>query len=550
MITLGLNDLPYLASKTTDWARRVVANGGAAPSASTISAMETFRLGLVSAGLDTKIHSLCVFVPDSLTAALTPLIKNKGSDPWTNHSFVSGDLTVEGIKGDAASKYLDTGVQAKSGQAVDSGTGNCGLTLIVTESNSNAVGYEIGHQNNNLGVASLKLQVSSAATAKTGFLATDSAGSSAAFNTDFGRAGYVSGNSVGGVLSVFTASPQESHVQFSTASIATTATTTSETIFGFCINEGGSPTGYSGERISVMAIHTGFSISESATFWGLLKTLRDSLGGGSGSRITDWAAKIVRLGGAAPSSNTKSALDTFYQALNTAGIATKMVAVNCLVPDSLDASRTPIIWRAGNEQWTNHNFISGDLTTSGLAGNGTNKYLDTGIVPSAAVILTDTSVGLSEMLSVVASENKVDVGVARDASKVLNLLNQSGTAYFQAWKNTTAGTDYVTGALPSSTWAGFISGNRTASNAIALYRASTANSFASIASGSGSSTGVRVDTYSLVEFAYNVNTGGIQSYTGHTHSFMSLHAGLTSTESQALYNAVAAMRTSLGGGNP
>lgn len=533
----------------SDWSDLVVTNGGAAPSDATIVAMETFRQGMVLAGLDTKMHSLCIFVPDSLTAAFTPIIYNKGSGLWVNNNFVSGDLTVEGLKGNGTTKYLDTTVMAKSGEAIDSMTGNCGLTLIVTESNSNAIGYEIGHQDNSSGDLALKLQASSVPTGKSGFTQNNSVAD--LYNMDFGRAGYLSGNNISSVTSVFTASPQESHAQFSTYAIATVPTASNRTIFAFAANEGGSAMGFSGCRMSMAAVHDGLTSSESATFWGLLQTLRNALGGGNGSRVTDWAAKIVRLGGSAPSGGTKTALNTFYLALNTAGIASKMVAANCFVPDSLDAARTPLFWRAGNEQWTNTNFISGDLTTAGLIGNGSNKYLATGITPAGSTLLSAGSGGLSVMLSVVPTvSNPADIGSAFDSTNVFNLLHQSGTAYFQAWKNVTSGTDYATGALPSGSWAGFLSGSRTATNAVALYRASTVNAFAAVVTGSGTSTGISNSTQAVTVFGYNVNGSGIVGYSDRRISFAAIHSGLSSSETQDLYNAVAALRTSLGGGNP
>ena len=143
MITLGVNDLAYLAQvRTTDWARRVVANGGAFPSQNTINAMETLRLGVIAAGLDTSISSMLVLVPDSAIAASTPLFVGIGLDPWTNHGFVDGDLTVEGMKGNGSSKYLDSGITGVFG--INPVSGDCGLIALVTESNSNAQCTELG----------------------------------------------------------------------------------------------------------------------------------------------------------------------------------------------------------------------------------------------------------------------------------------------------------------------------------------------------------------------------------------------------------------------
>ena len=77
-----------------EWAKRVVTNGGDTPSSNTVSALSTFMFGMDANGLTGKITLINAFVPDSLIATLTPLLKNVSSnDPWTNYNFVSGDLS-------------------------------------------------------------------------------------------------------------------------------------------------------------------------------------------------------------------------------------------------------------------------------------------------------------------------------------------------------------------------------------------------------------------------------------------------------------------------
>ena len=94
----------------TDWANRVVANGGAMPSNATLTAVNTWYLGMVADGLDTLMIWLTFFAPDSLTAARTPFFKTAGLDPATNNNFVAGDLTVNGLLGNAINKSLSYGI--------------------------------------------------------------------------------------------------------------------------------------------------------------------------------------------------------------------------------------------------------------------------------------------------------------------------------------------------------------------------------------------------------------------------------------------------------
>ena len=90
------------------WVARVVANGGATPSASTQTAASTFW-NSVSA-LQSQVICLNFFAPDNLIACLTPFIKGPGNDPWINHNFVTGDLSVTGLQGNGSNKYVDTGI--------------------------------------------------------------------------------------------------------------------------------------------------------------------------------------------------------------------------------------------------------------------------------------------------------------------------------------------------------------------------------------------------------------------------------------------------------
>ena len=71
----------------TSWATRVVTNGGAAPSGATVLAISNFCYALDAAGLTSSFLALNVFAPDSLIAAMTPLIHNKGLADWRSMGF-------------------------------------------------------------------------------------------------------------------------------------------------------------------------------------------------------------------------------------------------------------------------------------------------------------------------------------------------------------------------------------------------------------------------------------------------------------------------------
>ncbi len=257
----------------------------------------------------------------------------------------------------------------------------------------------------------------------------------------------------------------------------------------------------------------------------------------------DWAARVVVNGGAAPAITSVAALSTFWSAIQSAGIDSKMLSVMCYSPDNLIASITPLYKTVGNDPWTNTGpFVSGDLTTGGLTGDGTSKYLKTGIIPNTHVASVN-SVGLT-VYSITASDaiTVVELGCASSGTAQLEIyFGYSGVSYWDAW-NTSNGRISAANSL----WSGFLSGNRTAVNAAAIYRANSGNAFNTLVSGSVSNTGTR-STNEL--YAHCTNSVGTPlAFSTRQISFMAVHAGLTSGEAQSLYNAVQTMRTALGGG--
>ena len=271
--------------------------------------------------------------------------------------------------------------------------------------------------------------------------------------------------------------------------------------------------------------------------------------GGLGEVVTHptasaWAANVVTNGGAAPSDGTVSALSTFCYALDSAGLASSMLAVNCYVPDSLIAATTPLIATACQPYWTNHNFVSGDLSVNGLQGNGSNKYLDLGSQSSpASTALTLTSAGLTCYVpsgGANAMENTCGIcgaGCCFDLN-----LNYSEYFGFQCWDWGDAG---QAAWRPGGIKQGFFSGSRTAADEINLYFANAGTAFSSVASAATTSGGVA--SGNMFEFSEQ-DGGSPNAYSPQAHSFFAMHLGLSSEQTQALYNAVQALRTALGGG--
>lgn len=299
------------------------------------------------------------------------------------------------------------------------------------------------------------------------------------------------------------------------------------------------PVGYTVNDI--LALHTYYASKYSLTAPSSPSDLADA-------QVNEWSNRVVVFGGASPSAGTLTALKTFHMGLNNSNLLAKMVAVNCFVPDNLVAARIPFIRTGGGLQWTNNNFVAGDLTVSGLTGNGSSKYLNTGLLPDKIAPATPTSAGLSVMIATPASEAAVAISaMGATGSSGFLIDNWQGGAGFGCWRWEGA-SDVVSGTV-SATYAGFLSGSRTAPNAIAAYSVNSTNAIAVLGSSAGAQTGTQFGTYPLTVFANNA-AGTINAYSAATLSFAAVHAGLSQAETAALYSLVATLRASLGGGNP
>lgn len=119
----------------------------------------------------------------------------------------------------------------------------------------------------------------------------------------------------------------------------------------------------------------------------------------------DWANR-VRTNGGSVSGSTLLAVSRFCRAIDAAGIRDRFYRLNLFCGNSdasLNAVRTPLYrgpsrteTQYGNALDTNVNFVQGDYaetgSSSGLKGNGTSKYLNTGFKANTNAY-TDTHFG-------------------------------------------------------------------------------------------------------------------------------------------------------------
>lgn len=258
-----------MSSVVINWSQRVITNGGAAVSTNTLNAVSAFYQGLIDNVLLYKMKTVNCFVPDNLSASITPLIV-MGNDPWTNNNFVETDLTVNGLKGNASNKRLLPGINANN----VFNTGNAGLTIYVKEVYAGGDRLDIGCSQ---GAGQL---VYIAPVVSTGQILFD------CFNNTVGQGriladnpgsfqGYFSGNRTSTTASaLYIANSGIPHYALGSITTGGGVVPTS------AMSVWGAAGLYSANRISFAAFHEGLTMSESAKLFSLVDTMRRSFGGG------------------------------------------------------------------------------------------------------------------------------------------------------------------------------------------------------------------------------------------------------------------------------
>jgi len=255
--------------------------------------------------------------------------------------------------------------------------------------------------------------------------------------------------------------------------------------------------------------------------------------------VVDWAQRVVINGGASPSLATKAAMHTFCTGLDTASLASKLAALNCFASDSLIAALTPLYYNAGSDPWTNHNFVVGDLTVNGLIGNGSSKYLQTGVKPGD-VGGQPNSGGLTIYYFTNPNDNGAELVGNSGGIPQFGLQFYAGTVYFDCYA-------YNTGRISkaASAFTGYVSGNRTTAAREDLYTANSGTAHSSVVSGTGAPGALSTNEL----YCFAANNAGVAAYQSAKRlSFAAIHSGLSSGESSTFYSLIQALRTALGGG--
>lgn len=261
----------------------------------------------------------------------------------------------------------------------------------------------------------------------------------------------------------------------------------------------------------------------------------------------DWVSRVVAAGDTV-SSGTQSAALTFLQAIYAANLRGVFLRLNLFAGNSLTAALVPLIRSTsyggpliGSASDTNINFVSGDYSEStGLKGNGSSKYLSTGVttesLPSAISVhlaASGTSISTSGAATLVGSFD----GTAASLCSMESSITVSGSSR-TAFRSGTF-TDGQFPVVTPSANESHVVGTRTSATAAALYRGGS-----SVAT-STTRTVASVSARSLHVFASS-NGASVSNYNAARLTSYSIGTGLTASQVSAYSTALIAFNAALG----
>lgn len=252
-----------------------------------------------------------------------------------------------------------------------------------------------------------------------------------------------------------------------------------------------------------------------------------------------WAAAVVSNGGTV-SAATLTAVSNFCKAAKGAGYWNKLNRINLICGNQLAAALVPLKVGGGSATDTNVNFVGGDYTeATGLTGNGTTKYLNTGLNPSIALTANDTHLAVYSRSSAEIASGAT-MGCFTAAAAIFSLyapLGSDGKLYSSQYNGSAPGR--VVSAAAISTPFGFCVGSRSASNAHAAYR--NAVSLASEAS----TGGALPNNANFLVFAVH-DGASPTAFSSMTISAYSIGSGLSAADVTAYNTHMQAFQTALG----
>lgn len=252
-----------------------------------------------------------------------------------------------------------------------------------------------------------------------------------------------------------------------------------------------------------------------------------------------WASAVTANGGTYTEA-TLAAVSIFCASAKLAGYWDKLNRINLFCGNELAAALVPLKVGGGFPLDANVNFVGVDYAlATGLTGDFANKYLNTGLVPSASLTLNDTHLAVYNRAAS-SVWGGAHIGANKTAAAIYFEMLAPFTDnqfYSRAYTAAVPGGAINTGVAAPY---GLMVGSRTAANSHAIYKNGI-----QLASNAGA--GGALPEYPIFVFARN-STGLADTHTGHPLGGYSIGAGLTAGEVAAYTTHMEAFQDALGRG--
>jgi len=234
------------------------------------------------------------------------------------------------------------------------------------------------------------------------------------------------------------------------------------------------------------------------------------------SGLDPGAVALIARMSVAPSAARGRAIDAVVRGLKASGVWGKLVALHVMAAHDAQAARLNWVQVAYDLGAVN---APGFVADRGYAGNGSNSYLDTGWAPNAGAqdslcfAVWDRTGTQSAMPVAGTSTTTGVVIIPRNAS------DAAGVRVNQASASASAAGSVVDGS-------GFTAANRSAANAVQIYRNGALLASASTASSAPSAASLALGVY---------NNG---NFSAHQFAACAIGSSLSAGEQAALYGAL------------
>ena len=264
----------------------------------------------------------------------------------------------------------------------------------------------------------------------------------------------------------------------------------------------------------------------------------------------DWRRRVIVNGGGVSDQTLRAVSRFCYQIDGVPGLRSRFYRLSLFCGTGITAALVPLYRSTslggavlGNATDTNSNFVTADYTetgsSGGLAGNGSTKYLDTGLNTSTLPYGTAHASGY--VVTVPTGTYQTILGSVNNGAKEFALYSNQGsaaTAFYFSEENSASG--YVVSAVNNP--AGHLAGvSYSASDRRAFFKGSQTG-------GAGGTNTITLGSYpslSALVFARN-EFGSASTFSNARLASYSFGASITASQMTAFYNAMQTFQTVMG----